>query len=163
MRRDLFSPALLGCTPGRISAMLRGMAGADHRRDVADSLLVAQAAYQDARAEHDRERTELSRRALVAAREQLEEFERMAMAATFDVRNADLLRCRHCGGLSRADRWRGEGGPLRGTTEAGVTVRTVSGTPDWAAPYALQGMDTVTRYSCVQCNFEIAVLARDVE
>ncbi len=153
------------CASTPIPAMLQGMASPVHRRQLADALLVAQTTYQDARAEHDRERTELSRRSLVTAREQLDAFERMAMAASFDVRNPDTLVCRRCGGASRADRWRStDDVPRESRFESdgdAVTLRTVQGTPEWAAPYALQGTDTVTRYSCAQCNFEIAVLARD--
>ena len=36
------------------------------------------------------------------------------------------------------------------------------GTPSWAVPFALQGVEVVTRYSCPQCDHEIAVLARDL-
>ena len=45
----------------------------------------------------------------------------------------------------------------------GIAVRSVTGVPDWAVPYALQGVTTVTRYTCSKCGHVTAILARDEE
>jgi hypothetical protein len=50
---------------------------------------------------------------------------------------------------------------VREVADGGVTMRLVTGTPPWAAEYALEGVEIVTRYTCSQCGELIAVLARD--
>ena len=129
--------------------------------DLTEALLRAQATYQRARDKHDTERTELSRRVLTEARTQLDRLEEQATVATHS--EAPSLPCRECGGKPRKERWVAKDSEVRDTVEDGVTVRTVTGAPGWAVGYALQGLDTVTRYTCEQCGAEIAVLARDAD
>ena len=51
---------------------------------------------------------------------------------------------------------------MRETIEDGMRLRTGTGVPDWAAPYAIQGIAMVTRYLCPGCGTVAAILARDL-
>ena len=129
-------------------------------RELAAALLEAEVTHDQALAKHEAERTELSRRVLDEARQQLDAIERRAKAVGKGEWTWAPVNC-ECGGRPKAERWIADG--FRETEGEGVTVRAVGDVPQWAAPYALQGVSMVTRYECSKCGQEIAVLARDVD
>ena len=69
--------------------------------------------------------------------------------------------CPRCGARPKAEAWSAETDIPRETVQWGVTVRMAAHVPDWAAPYALQGIAMVTRYLCPECGTVAAILARD--
>ncbi|MFC1610393.1 hypothetical protein ACFL6C_05500 [Myxococcota bacterium] len=71
------------------------------------------------------------------------------------------LECPTCGGKPNVDRWSSEGQGIRETEGEGYSIRMVADAPEWAVPFALQGVDMVSRYTCGKCGHEIAVVARD--
>ena len=60
-----------------------------------------------------------------------------------------------------AERWTAETPTVRETIQDGIAIRSVRGVPPWAAPYALQGMAIVTRYTCSKCGHVAGVLAHE--
>jgi len=83
-----------------------------------------------------------------------------------------LDACPDCGARLEATRWSAE--PVAATRvravlalddtsdhHGPVVVAQVTGAPDWAAEYALQGFAHVTRYTCTRCRRVVAELARD--
>ncbi len=121
-------------------------------------LLESEAVFYEALRAHEAHRTELSRRALEAARVQLEAAAAQAEALSV---GSSALHCRRCGGPSRAERWKARAAVREERQPEEVTFRRVEGVPEWAAEYALQGCDVVTRYTCVACGEVVAILARD--
>lgn len=71
-----------------------------------------------------------------------------------------LLVCPHCAGVIRVDAWLAHGA-LRETAADGVEIRLIRGAPEWAAIYAVQGFERVTRYLCTACDSVVAALAHD--
>lgn len=129
----------------------------DRLSRLADALLVAEAAYQRARECHDRERSPLSQRVLIEARHRLEFLE----GQMFTLREEPPDRvgaCRACGGTPRLERW---SATTNGRTIALIgdsAVPVVTPLPEWAAPYALRGTASVSRWTCSRCGTEIAVV-----
>ena len=65
------------------------------------------------------------------------------------------LECDQCGWVATPERWRADGAIDTSSTETGVRVTTVAGTPEWAAEFAAQGSTQVTRYRCPECGERI--------
>ena len=70
--------------------------------------------------------------------------------------------CTVCGARPVEEVWLREGDAPRETVEKGIAVRSVRGVPEWAAGFAIQGVDRVARYACPRCGHVAAILARDL-
>ncbi len=69
-----------------------------------------------------------------------------------------IEKCRHCGIPPESEIWRPGDLHVQETVEEGVEVKTSKAEiPDWAMPYALQGIGRVTRYWCAKCGEEIVL------
>ena len=74
------------------------------------------------------------------------------------------FRCIQCKLPPIAERWRAT---TKGTKrhkqviEGGVIIRMPVKLPAWAAHYAAQGVEQVTRYACPRCKRQLALLAKE--
>jgi hypothetical protein len=112
------------------------------------ALLVAQLVYQEAITRHRAERSEVTQRMVTEAQEHLARVRRHAMLASWGTPEPPLVTCPNCGDAPRSTTW----------SQAGADAETDASVPDWAARWARQGVDSVTRYHCDRCDFEIAML-----
>jgi hypothetical protein len=115
-------------------------------------LLVAQLVYQEAITRHRAERSTLTRRMVAEAQEHLARVRRHAMLASWGTPEPPLVTCPRCGDAPRSTTWSEAGNDGDEAEDANV--------PDWAARWAQEGVDCVTRYHCDRCEFEIAMLTR---
>ena len=74
-----------------------------------------------------------------------------------------LTRCAECGGEIATERWETSAVPYRDVPIYDHQARILEGVPLWAAVYALEGMQCVTRYACRDCGETAAVLAKDLD
>lgn len=119
---------------------------------IASRLSNAELVHRQALQKHELERTEFSRRVLAEAAAQLEAAEREAELAL--VR--EKLTCGDCGWVAVGERWSLAG--AESPEEPGISIVAAPGAPSWAAEYAVQGMERVTRYACPECGKVVALI-----
>lgn len=75
-----------------------------------------------------------------------------------------LRRCKACGERLVVERWLPLAPQVRARAHASgadVGVQIVDGAPAWATQFAVQGVDSVSRYRCPTCRRVGAILAHD--
>ena len=66
-------------------------------------------------------------------------------------------RCPECGGRPTVERWSALGEAK--AVQHGRTIRIARLLPEWAVDFALRGTAVVSRFSCEDCDTEIAVVS----
>lgn len=134
---------------------------------LADALLVAEAAYQRAREYHERERTALSQRLLIEARNRLEFLEGCAFEISEEPQPASPPPRRHpehadnacpeCGGDVTVERWSALSRTAIPGDLEGQRITMVRAMPEWAVDHAMRGTAIVSRHSCRACGLELSI------
>ena len=122
-------------------------------KDDAKELLLAEMVYKAAVEKHRQEQTEVSRRVVAEAYRQYVDAQRDVMVAAWDPL-AQLVACPRCKKPTLAKRWLAAPRP----EDPHARRRPQTGVPEWARPYAERGAHQVTRYSCQDCRFEVALV-----
>jgi hypothetical protein len=112
----------------------------------ARELLLAEMVYKTAVEKHRQEQTEVSRRVVAEAYRQYMDTQRDVMVAAWDT-SARVVSCPRCRRPALATRWR-EGDDDGRRSEV----------PEWARKYTDGGARSVTRYTCGDCGFEVALV-----
>ncbi|MEE8409606.1 MAG: hypothetical protein V3T05_08375 [Myxococcota bacterium] len=120
------------------------------------TLLVAQLVYQEAITRHRAERSELTRRMASEAQEHLARVRRYALLTSWGQSEPPVVTCPRCGDAPRSTTWNESKSAKQGDS-AGLW----SDVPEWAERYMGEGVESITRYHCDRCDFEIAMLARE--
>ncbi len=124
-------------------------------KDRERTLLVAQLVYQEAVTRHRAERSALTRRMVSEAQEHLARVRRYALLSAWGKSEPPVVTCPRCGDAPRTTTWNESD-----STAKGDSTGMWDNVPEWAERYMAEGVESIIRYHCDRCDFEIAMLER---